>query len=597
MEQLVERVKNFPEKPGVYQFIDENESIIYIGKAKNLKKRVQSYFNKKSKESRKIKILVEKIFKIEYSIVETESDALLLENTFIKRYQPKYNILLKDDKTYPWICIKNESFPRVMLTRKYVVDGSTYYGPFSSGLLAKTMLDLVKKLYPIRTCNYNLSDANIISGKIKPCLEYHIGNCLAPCILKQTNSNYNENVKQIESILNGSVIQVQKILKLKMETACRSLNYELANELKKKIDILSKYQSKSIITGIKISETEVYNILEKENYCVVNFLKISEGSIVQTYTLEIKKLLEEKPEDILSSVIIEIRKRVKSHCPKIVVPFHLDFKIAQAKYIVPKKGDYLKLLELSFKNCLIYSQEIELRLIKSKTDDDKTLETLKKDLQLSHLPTHIECFDNSNMQGENPVSSCVVFRNGKPSKREYRHFLIKSVQGPDDFATMKEVVFRRYKKLLSEKQNLPQLVVVDGGKGQVNAAYESLMNLKIDSQISIIGIAKRLEEIYYPHSQYPLYLDKRSGSLKIIQHIRNEAHRFGIKLHRKRVIKSNSISQLVKIKGIGNETVKILYSSYKKLEDIKTDRKENIEKLIGTARTKILLEYINKNLH
>lgn len=595
-EQLKERVDLLPDKPGVYQFYNELNELLYVGKAKNLKKRVQSYFTNNDTHTRKVRILVSKIYDIKYILVDTESDALLLENNLIKKYQPRYNILLKDDKTYPWICIKNEPFPRVLSTRKYINDGSIYFGPYTSGMLVKTVLDLIRKLYPLRTCTLNLDQRSIAKGLYKPCLEFQIGNCLAPCIGNQAQKDYDKSIAEIQNILKGNLSTAQDWLEKSMKKASAEYKFEQAQLYKSKLDILQKYQSKSTIVSNKVTNIDVFNIVNKPTYAIVNFLKVVKGSVIQTYTLELKKNLEETKEELLGIAITEIRERVNSNERNIVVPFEPDFMIETNSYTIPKAGDKTKLLALAYRNCLAHSFEIEKRIEAQNPMDkiNKILLTMKEDLRMNDLPTHIECFDNSNLQGTNPVSSCVVFKNAKPSIRDYRHFNVRTVVGPDDFLTMQEVVTRRYKRLIEENQTLPQLIVIDGGKGQLNAAAEVLKNLEIIEKVKLIGIAKRLEEIFTYGDPIPLYLDKNSTTLKIIQHIRNEAHRFGIKQHRQRRGKSSIKSELDEISGIGEKTKETLFKKYKSIDGILSARKEELEKIVGKAKTELLLEFYKK---
>lgn len=595
-DQIKERLDMIPDKPGVYQFYNDQNELLYVGKAKNLKKRVQSYFTNNDTHTRKVRVLVSKIYDIKYVIVETESDALLLENNLIKKYQPRYNILLKDDKTYPWICIKNEPFPRILSTRKYINDGSIYYGPYTSGLLVKTVLDLIRKLYPLRNCNLNLDSRSIAKGTYKPCLEYQIGNCLAPCIGNQERSEYDKNIVEIQNILKGNLSTAQDWLNTSMKKASSEYKFEQAQLYKTKLDILKKYQSKSTIVSNKVTNIDVFNIIDKPTYAVVNFLKVVKGSVIQTYTLELKKNLEETKEELLGIAITEIRERVNSQEKNIIIPFKPDFLIEGFSYTVPKQGDKTKLLDLAYRNCLAHSFEIEKR-IEAQNPMDKTnkvLSVMKEDLNMADLPVHIECFDNSNLQGTNPVSSCVVFKNAKPSKRDYRHFNVKTVVGPDDFSTMKEVVFRRYKRLIDEEQSLPQLIVIDGGKGQLSSAAESLKELGIIHNVKLIGIAKRLEEIFTYGDPIPLYLDKNTTTLKVIQNIRNEAHRFGIKQHRLRRGKSGIKSELDEIVGIGEKTKQQLFTKFKSIDGIAKTKREDLEKLIGKSKTEIIIEFFRK---
>ncbi|RPH32394.1 MAG: excinuclease ABC subunit C [Bacteroidales bacterium] len=594
--QLKEKIELIPDKPGVYQFYSIQNELIYVGKAKRLKRRVQSYFLHNDNHNRKVKILVSKINDIKYILVDTESDALLLENNFIKKYQPRYNILLKDDKTYPWICIKNEPFPRVLSTRKYLNDGSIYFGPYTSGLLVKTILDLVKKLYPIRSCALNLEPRIIAQGRYKPCLEFQIGNCLAPCIGNQNKNDYDSNIVEVHNILKGNLSNAQAWLSSNMKKASREFNFEQAHLYKTKLDILKKYQSKSAIVSNKVSNIDVFNIIDKPSYAVVNFIKIVRGSVIQTYTLELKKNLDEPKEELLGIAITEIRERVNSTEKNILIPFKPDFLIEGLNYSIPKQGDKMKLLDLCLRNCMAQSFEIEKR-IEAQNPMDKTnrlLLTIKDDLNMNELPMHIECFDNSNFQGTNPVSSCVVFRNANPSKRDYRHFNVQTVVGANDFATMEEVVYRRYKRLIDENQSLPQLIVIDGGKGQLHSAAESLNKLGIINSVKLIGIAKRLEEIYTLGDAVPLYLDKNSATLKVIQNIRNEAHRFGIKHHKAKRSKTNIKSQLDDIVGIGDKTKQLLFTTFKSSEKILQAKREDLDKLIGKAKTDLLLEYFKR---
>lgn len=593
---LKEKIDLIPDKPGVYQFYSDLNELLYVGKAKKLKKRVQSYFSPKDHHSKKVLVLVNKTVDIKYVVVETESDALLLENNLIKKYKPRYNILLKDDKTFPWICIKNEAFPRVYSTRRYENDGSYYYGPYTSGLLVKTILDLVKRLYTIRTCSLNLDRKSIEQKRYKPCLEFQIGNCSAPCIGNQSADEYNKSITEIQNILKGNLSSVQEWLSKSMKKASSECNFEQAQLYKTKLEILKKYQSKSTIVSNKISNIDVFNILEKTSYAVVNYLKVVKGSIIQSYSIELKKNLDETQEELLGVAITEIRERVKSSEKNIMVPIKPDFLIEGINYSVPQRGDKRKLLELSLRNCMAHSFEIEKRIEAQNPIDktNKTLATIKDDLNLFDLPTHIECFDNSNLQGTNPVSSCVVFRNAKPSKREYRHFNVKTVVGSNDFATMEEVVMRRYQRLLEEKQSLPHLIIIDGGKGQLSSAAQSLTNLGIIDKVKLIGIAKRLEELYCYGDPVPLYLDKNSITLKTIQYIRNEAHRFGVRHHTtKRSIK-NIKSEIDDIKGIGESTKQILFKFFKSYDKILNAKEEELVKLIGKAKADIFLSYFKR---
>lgn len=584
-----------PGKPGVYQYFDNKGNLIYVGKAKNLKKRVSSYFT--GKNYGKTKILVSKIAEIEHIVVDCESDALLLENNLIKKYRPRYNIMLKDDKTFPWICIKNEPFPRVFSTRNIIYDGSDYFGPYTTGGMVKTLLELLKKLYPLRTCSYKLTPENIKKGKIKVCLEYHLGNCKGPCEGLQSEEKYEKLIKQVKNILKGNIQEVIGYLKKLMKEYATGLKYEEADIIKEKIKILEKYRSRSTIVSLRIKDVDVFSIIENNNRAYVNYLKVIKGAIIQSHTVEIRKKLDETKEEILPIVFIELRKRFSSKAKEIILPFMPEIELKGVNVTVPQRGDKKKLLDLSKRNVWYYHRGIQKLLEGSKKSirREKKLEQLQKDLRLKILPVHIECFDNSNIQGTNPVAACVVFKNGIPLKREYRHYNIKTVQGANDYASMGEVVSRRYSRLLNEKKSLPQLVIIDGGKGQLNAAVESLDKLNIRKEITIIGIAKRLEEIFFPSDPVPLYLDKNSYSLKIIQNLRNEAHRFGISFHRqKRSIKFLG-SEIDQIKGIGKETLKKLFEKLKSVDEIKKTDSEELEKIIGKAKTRILLEYFKNH--
>jgi excinuclease ABC subunit C len=584
-----------PDKPGVYQYFDNNGKLIYIGKAKNLKKRVSSYFT--GKNYGKTKILVSKIAEIEHIVVDCESDALLLENNLIKKHQPRYNIMLKDDKTFPWICVKNEPFPRVFSTRNIIHDGSDYFGPYTSGVMVKTLLELLKNLYPLRTCSYKLTPENINKGKIKVCLEYHLGNCKGPCEGLQSEEAYEKLISQVKNILKGNIQEVLEYLKKLMREYATGLKYEEADIIKEKIKRLEKYRSRSTIVSLRIKNVDVFSIIDDKNRAYVNYLKVIKGAVIQSHTVEIRKKLDETKEEILAIVIIDIRERFGSKAKELVLPFQPDTELKDVKITIPQRGDKKKLLDLSKRNAWYYRRGIEKLLEGSKKSvrQEKKLEQLQKDLRIKKLPTHIECFDNSNIQGTNPVAACVVFRNGIPLKREYRHYNIKTVLGANDYASMGEVVYRRYSRLLNEKKSLPQLVIIDGGKGQLNAAVESLEKLNIQNELAIIGIAKRLEEIFFPSDPVPLYLDKNSYSLKIIQNLRNEAHRFGISFHRqKRSIKFLG-SEIDQIKGIGKKTLEKLYQKFKTIDRIKNADEKELEKIIGKAKTGILLKYFKNH--
>jgi excinuclease ABC subunit C len=592
IDYLKKLISLLPDQPGIYQYYDSDYNIIYIGKAKNLKKRVSSYFTKQP-ENRKTALLVRNISDIKHMVVDSEEDALLLENNLIKKHQPRYNIRLKDDKSYPWICIKNERFPRVFKTRVVVRDGSEYFGPFTSWLTVNTLLGLFKRIFRLRTCNYHLTKENIEKGKVKICLEYHLGNCSAPCGNLIEESKYNEGINRIKDILKGNVSGVIKQFKEVMLEYSRDYRFEDAQLLKERIHDLEKYQSKSAIVSSLISDVDVFSIDSVEKFAVINYLKIIKGSIVQTYSLEIKKTLDETEHDLLLMGIIEIRQKIYSNAKEILVPFKISTVIKDVKFHIPQKGDKLKLLELSRRNATYYRIEREKQFSVSQPlkNSDRILQTMKQDLQLKELPRRIECFDNSNLQGSFPVAACIVFINGKAAKREYRHFNVKTVEGPDDFASMVEIVHRRYKRLLEESTPLPQLVIIDGGKGQLTAATSALENLGLRGQISIIGIAKKLEEIYFPEDQVPLYLDKKSESLKLIQQMRDEAHRFGISYHRQKRSSDFVTSELERIHGIGKETSRKLLTKFKSVKNIMKMPFSELQKEIGESKARIITDY------
>ena len=572
------QLKTLPNAAGVYQFFDIDGKILYVGKAKNLQKRVRSYFNK-NHEYGKTRVLVKKIKSIKHIVVETETDALLLENNLIKKHQPRYNILMKDDKSYPFICIKNEAFPRVFLTRRVIKDGSEYFGPYTSVRTARAILSLIKELYPLRTCTYNLSSENIYSGKYKVCLEYHIKNCKGACEGLQTEINYLQDIKAIRNIIKGSFVEALEKFKQLMYDFSEKMEFEEAQKIKEKIDLLANYQAKSTIVNPSITNVDVFSIVSDESFAYVNFFKIVNGNIIQSHTTEIKKKLDETDKHILEITIIEIRQRFTSITKEIYVPFEVNLG-ENIKVTVPKMGDKKRIVELSLRNAKYFRQEQfkQIKIIDPDRHTNRIMAQMKKDLRLQVEPRHIECFDNSNIQGTHPVAACVVFKNGKPSKKDYRHFNIKTVEGPDDFASMEEVVFRRYKRLVDEDQDLPQLIVIDGGKGQLSSALKSLDILGLRGKIAIIGIAKRLEELFYPEDPIPLYLDKKSETLKIIQQLRNEAHRFGITFHRNKRSKAAINSELSQIKGIGEQTI---LSLLKRFKSVKRVTKANLEELIN----------------
>jgi excinuclease ABC subunit C len=595
LEYLRSLVSVLPPDPGVYQFFDENGRIIYVGKAKNLKRRVASYFNREP-DNGKTRVLVRKIRDIKHIVVLSEEDALLLENNLIKKYQPRYNVLLKDDKTFPWIVIRNEPFPRVYQTRQFIKDGSLYFGPYTSGLMVRALIDLFRHLYPIRTCRLQLTHENISKGKFKRCLEFHIGNCKAPCEARQTEAQYQVYIEEIKNILKGNIQSVIRYLKDYMLDLASQYKYEDAEEIKQRLKLLFGFQSKSTIVNPKIDNVDVFSILNDEKSAYINFLKVLNGAIIQAHTVEIKKRLNESDKELLSLAIVDIRDRFQSNATEIIVPFAPDVAMKGIEFTIPQIGDKRKLLDLSERNVKYY----RLEKLKQAANQLKTpkhiqlLETLQKDLRLKKLPVHIECFDNSNIQGAFPVAACVVFKNGRPAKKDYRHFNIKTVEGANDFASMEEVVYRRYRRLLEEGSSLPQLVIIDGGKGQLGSAMNSIKQLNLEDQIVVLGIAKRLEEIFYPGDPVPLYLDKNTTSLKIIQHLRNEAHRFGITFHRDKRSKGALVSELTSIPGIGDKSMELLMLQFKSLSGIKSASTEDLAAVVGAARAQSIISYFSK---
>ncbi|PKP37067.1 MAG: excinuclease ABC subunit C [Bacteroidetes bacterium HGW-Bacteroidetes-15] len=591
------RLEFLPNKPGVYQFLNTQGEIIYVGKAKDLKKRVSSYFNRKTYESAKLRVLVSKVDDIKHIIVETESDALLLENNLIKKLKPRYNILLKDDKTYPWICIKKEPYPRIFSTRLVVQDGSRYFGPYTSGFLMKTILDLIRSLYPLRNCTHSLTEHYIKSGRFKPCLEYQIGNCMAPCIGLQDENSYNNNIDAIIEILKGNIQVVRRMLNQRMISLSKEFKFEEAQRFKEKIAALDRYQAKTTIVSQTHRDVDVFSIVNEKNYACVNFIKVINGSVIQSHNIELKKNLDESEGDLLGYAIAELRQRVRSRAKEIIVPLKPDFTLSDCKYTIPSRGDKLKLLELSKRNAKGYVIEKEKNSEKQDPQRrvNRILTALQKDFRTMELPKHIECFDNSNLQGTNPVAACVVFKNGKPSKKEYRLFNIRTVQGPDDYASMEEVVKRRYARLIQQNESLPQLIVIDGGKGQLSSAYSAIKELGIEQRVQVIGIAKKLEEIFFPGDSIPLYLDKNSESLKVIQNARNEAHRFGIAHHRNRRSKASAGSELTTIPGIGEKTMQSLFRTFKSIDRIKTASTEELEMVIGKSKAELLVLYFKQD--
>lgn len=592
IDDLQLKIKLLPPKPGVYQYFDSEGKIIYVGKAKNLKNRVSSYFIK-HQDNGKTRVLVKKIVDIKYIVVDSELDALLLENNLIKKYQPKYNIQLKDDKTYPWICIKKEAFPRVFSTRRLVKDGSKYFGPYPSVKVMNTLLSLLKELYPLRNCSLDLSKQKLEERKYKVCLEYHIGNCKGACENKQTSKEYDKYIHQIENILKGNLNSVISFLKQKMTEFAFEFKYEAAHDIKQKIELLEQYKSKSTIVSPTIHEVDVLSVLDDEKSFFVNYLVINNGSIIHGYTTEIKKKLDETYEEIITYVLPELRDKFDSKSKEVVLERKIDLSFLGIQTNVPLRGDKKQLLELSERNVKYYRLEKlkKEKLVNPERHTERILEQLQKDFRLKELPRHIECFDNSNFQGTNAVSACVVFKDAKPSKQDYRHFNVKTIEGPNDFATMEEVVYRRYKRMLDENQSLPHLVVIDGGKGQLGAALNALEKLDLRGKMAIVGIAKRLEEIFFPGDSLPLYLDKRSESLKVIQYLRNEAHRFGITHHRNKRSKAFITSELTEIPGIGESTFKLLLQTFKTISGIKKAQLTDLEKTVGKSKAQKITNY------
>lgn len=589
------QIQTLPDNPGVYQYFDKDDKILYVGKAKNLKKRVASYFTK-NYDNYKTSVLVKKIVSIKHIVVSSESDALLLENNLIKKLQPRYNILLKDDKTYPWICIKNEPFSRIFPTRKMIKDGSEYYGPYTNFKIVNTLLGMIKELYPLRTCNYDLSVGNIKSEKYKVCLEFHIGNCKGPCEGLESLENYQKQVEAIRQILKGNFKDSLKEFKIQMKELAEKMEFEAAQKVKEKIEVLENYQAKSTILNPKLATIDVFSIVSDETMAYINFLQISHGAIVRSHTMEIKKKLEETDEELLELAVVELRERFKLNLKEVILPFPLSLGDT-IKITVPQLGDKRQVLDLSIRNAKYYrmDQLKQIKIVDPDRHTNRIMAQMKKDLRLSVEPKHIECFDNSNIQGSNPVAACVVFKDGKPSKKDYRHFNIKTVEGPDDFASMEEVVYRRYKRLTEENQPLPQLIIIDGGKGQLSSALKSLDILNLRGKIAIIGIAKRLEELFYPGDSVPLYLDKKSETLKIIQQLRNEAHRFGITHHRDKRSKSALTNSLESIPGIGEKTMITLLKQFKSVKRVQLATENEISAVVGLAKAKKIHEFYHSN--
>jgi len=592
-EHIQNLLRTIPDNPGVYQYYDDEGKIIYVGKAKNLKKRVLSYFNKEQYENGKTQVLVKKIADIKYIIVNTELDALLLENNLIKKYQPRYNVMLKDDKTYPWICIKNERYPRVFPTRTMIRDGSQYFGPYANVRVMHTVLDLVKQLFPLRNCNLNLTPENIEAGKFKVCLEYHLGNCKAPCVAKETEEEYNTKIAAIKDIVKGNINTVSKYLRGLLQEHIEKMEFEKAQHVKEKIDLLDKFQSKSTVVNPSITNVDVYSIITDERSGYVNFFKIINGSIIQSHTIELKKKLEESAEELLTLAIIELRERFDSDAKEIIIPFEIELALPNVFFTIPQRGDKKQLLELSERNVDYYRRDKikQESLVDPERHTKRILAQMQKDLHLTEEPRHIECFDNSNFQGAYPVAAMTVFKDTKPSKKDYRHFNIKTVEGPDDFASMEEIIYRRYKRVLEENLEMPQLIVIDGGKGQLSSALTSLEKLGLRGKVGIIGIAKKLEEIYFPGDSIPMYLDKRSETLKIIQQIRDEAHRFGITHHRSKRDKGTLKTELTEIKGISDTTAKKLLSHFKSVKNVKEATEAELTEVVGKAKAALVIGF------
>ena len=588
------QLQTLPDNPGVYQYYDKDGKILYVGKAKNLKKRVASYFNKVH-DNGKTNVLVKKIVEIKHIVVASEQDALLLENNLIKKLQPRYNINLKDDKTYPWICIKKEPFARIFPTRRMIKDGSEYFGPYTNFKTINTLLDLIKELYPLRTCNYDLKETNIQSGKFKVCLEFHIGNCKGPCEGYELLENYQKQVDAIREILKGNFKDSLRDFKAKMNEFASNMQFEEAQKIKEKIEVLENYQSRSTVLNPKISNIDVFSIVSDESMAYVNYLQIAHGAIIRSYTLEMKKKLDETDEELLELGVVELRERFHLTSKEIILPFALDLG-ETIKVTVPQLGDKKQILELSERNAKYYrlDQLKQIQIVDPERHTNRIMAQMQKDLRLSVEPRHIECFDNSNIQGTNPVSACVVFKDGKPAKKDYRHFNIKTVEGPNDFASMEEVVYRRYKRLLDENQSLPQLIIIDGGKGQLSSALKSIDELGLRGKIAIIGIAKRLEELFYPGDSVPLYLDKKSETLKIIQQLRNESHRFGITFHRDKRSKSALNSSIETIPGIGEKTMLTLIKHFKSVKRLKLASENEISAVVGVVKAKKISEFYQK---
>jgi excinuclease ABC subunit C len=581
--QLTTILDNLPHFPGIYRFLNTDGVVIYVGKAKDLRKRVAQYFIPQRYENTKTALLVSKIADIQYTVVPTESDALLLENNLIKELQPRYNVLLKDDKTYPWICIKNEPYPRIFPTRRRVKDGSDYYGPYTSINMMKVLLELIRQLYPLRTCRLSLTPEAIAKNKYRLCLDFHLGQCKAPCIGQQTAQEYTQNIEAIKIIIKGNLAEVRRLLQQQMRQAADAYEFEEAQKIKERLAMLERYQAKSVIVNANLSDMDVFSILVEGNEAYCNFLRVVQGAVIWLQTVELRMGIEEEKEALLSYFIAEMLSRIGNLSQQLIVPFLPDQELPHTEYIVPQRGDKLKLLQLSERNGRLYKIEKlkQLEKIHPEHHAERVVAAAQRDLRLPEPPVYIECFDNSNIQGAFPVSSCVVFRNAHPSKKDYRHFNVQTVEGPDDFATMYEAVTRRYSRLKEENQPLPQLVVIDGGKGQLHAAFDALTALGLERKITLVGLAKRLEEIYFVGDSVPLYLDKHSTTLRLLMQLRDEAHRFGITHHRKRRSKALTTTQLIAIDGVGEKTAEKLLIAFKSVARIKTASLEELEAVVG----------------
>ncbi len=595
---LESAISVLPDSPGVYQFYDKDDKLLYVGKAKSLKKRVMSYFRDEINVNGKTRVMISKIADIRTLVVDTELDALLLENSLIKKHQPRYNVNLKDDKTYPWIIIKNEPFPRIFSTRKLIQDGSEYFGPYTPVKMINTLLELIGQLYKLRTCSLNLSEENIQKKKFKVCLEYHINNCKGPCEAYQSREDYDQTIKEIRNILKGNINMVIQHLKTLMNNHATEFHFEEAQRIKEKIDLLERFKSKSVVVNPSIHNIDIFSIVTEESSAFVNFLRVMNGAIVQGHTIEIKKKLDETPEELLEIAIADLRTRFHSDAAEIIVPFEMNLEIENVIFTVPKIGDKKHLLTLSESNVRNYIRERDLQDEKINPENKilRLMEKMKKDLRLTELPRHIECFDNSNIQGDYPVAAMSVFRDGKPAKKEYRHYNIKTVEGPDDFASMEEVIFRRYRRMIDEALPLPNLIIIDGGKGQLSSAISSLDKLGLHGKIPIIGIAKRLEEIYYPGDSFPMYIDKKSETLRVIQQMRDEVHRFGITHHRNRRSKGVVKTELSEIKGIGESTSELLLKHFKSVKRIKEATESELAEVIGKSKAKVVAEYFRREI-